>query len=86
MQPGAEFVLLIACEDRRGIVAAVANSIASQNCNIVESSQYGDANTGRFFMARRYFLSAGNDVGKFFVCFHASGHCLSTGLANQRSS
>jgi len=50
MQTGADFVLLIACEDRKGIVAAVANSIASQNCNIVESSQYGDASTGRFFM------------------------------------
>lgn len=50
MQMGADFVLLITCEDRKGIVAAVANSIASQNCNIVESSQYGDQNTGRFFM------------------------------------
>lgn len=50
MQMGADFVLLIACEDRKGIVAAVANSIASQNCNIVESSQYGDETTGRFFM------------------------------------
>ena len=50
MQIGADFVLLIACEDRKGIVAAVANSIASQDCNIVESSQYGDGNTGRFFM------------------------------------
>jgi formyltetrahydrofolate deformylase len=50
MHIGAHFVLVIACEDRKGIVAAVANSIASQDCNIVESSQYGDENTGRFFM------------------------------------
>lgn len=60
MQPCAEFVLLIACEDRRGIVAAVANSIASQNCNIVESSQYGDANTGRFLM--RVAISGPHDM------------------------
>ncbi len=46
----ADCVLLIVCEDRKGIVAAVANSIASQDCNIVESSQYGDEATGRFFM------------------------------------
>jgi formyltetrahydrofolate deformylase len=45
-----DFVLLISCEDRKGIVAAVANSIASQDCNIVENAQYGDGNTGRFFM------------------------------------
>ena len=50
MKTGADFVLLIMCEDRKGIVAAVANSIASQNCNIVERSQYSDENTGRFFM------------------------------------
>ena len=50
MQKGADFVLLIATEDRKGIVAAVANSIASQDCNIVESSQYGDPSNGRFFM------------------------------------
>jgi formyltetrahydrofolate deformylase len=50
MQIGADFVLLIACEDRKGIVAAVANSITSQDCNIVENAQYGDGNSGRFFM------------------------------------
>jgi formyltetrahydrofolate deformylase len=46
----ARFVLTLSCGDRRGIVAAVANSIASQDCNIVESAQYGDAETERFFM------------------------------------
>lgn len=50
MHSRADFVLVISCQDRKGIVAAVANSIASQDCNIVESSQYGDENTGRFFM------------------------------------
>ena len=46
----ARYVLTLSCGDRRGIVAAVANSIASQDCNIVESAQYGDAETERFFM------------------------------------
>lgn len=50
MHSRADFVLVIACQDRRGIVAAVANSIATQDCNIIESSQYGDESTGRFFM------------------------------------
>ena len=50
MQKAADFVLLIATEDRKGIVAAVANSIASQDCNIIENSQFGDLYTGRFFM------------------------------------
>jgi formyltetrahydrofolate deformylase len=46
----ARFVLTLSCGDRRGIVAAVANCIASQGCNIVESAQYGDPETERFFM------------------------------------
>ena len=46
----ARFVLTLSCGDRRGIVAAVANCITSQDCNIVESAQYGDAETERFFM------------------------------------
>jgi len=48
------YVLLFACEDRKGIVAAVANSLAAQDCNIVENAQYGDAETGRFFMRIRF--------------------------------
>ncbi|MCJ2188544.1 formyltetrahydrofolate deformylase [Novosphingobium beihaiensis] len=45
-----DFILLLSCVDRKGLVAAIANSIASQNCNIVQNSQYGDSTTGRFFM------------------------------------
>lgn len=60
MESRADFVLLIASEDRKGIVAAVANSIVSQDCNIVESSQYGDEQTGRFFM--RIAISCAKDV------------------------
>jgi formyltetrahydrofolate deformylase len=46
----ARFVLTLSCVDRPGIVAAVANSIAAQDCNIVESAQFGDSETSRFFM------------------------------------
>ncbi len=46
----ARFVLTLSCGDRRGIVAAVANCVTSQDCNIVESAQYGDPETMRFFM------------------------------------
>ena len=46
----SRFVLTLSCGDRPGIVAAVATSIASQDCNIVESAQYGDPESERFFM------------------------------------
>ncbi|WP_028879710.1 formyltetrahydrofolate deformylase [Terasakiella pusilla] len=44
------FVLNISCIDRKGIVAAVANNITAQDCNILESGQHFDAETGMFFM------------------------------------
>jgi formyltetrahydrofolate deformylase len=50
MSIGTEFVLLVASVDRKGIVAAVSNSILSQDCNIVESAQFNERSTGRFFM------------------------------------
>ncbi len=61
----ARFVLTLACNDRRGIVAAVANSIASQDCNIVESAQYGDAETERFFMRVSFSAPAAVSVESF---------------------
>ena len=69
MKSGAEFVLLIASEDRKGIVAAVANSIVSQDCNIVESAQYGDPVTGRFFMRVAVSGPADMTVDKFSEAF-----------------
>lgn len=50
MMETANFVLLIRCLDRKGIVAAVAGAIVAQDANIVESAQYSDPLSGRFFM------------------------------------
>jgi formyltetrahydrofolate deformylase len=46
----ARFILRLSCADRPGIVGAVGTFLAEQGCNIDESSQYGDVDTGRFFM------------------------------------
>ncbi len=72
----ARFVLTLSCGDRRGIVAAVANSIASQHCNIVESAQYGDPVTERFFM--RVAFSAPDQVTA--DSFRAGFHPVATGF------
>lgn len=69
MNPCADHVLLISSEDRKGIVAAVANSIVSQDCNIVESAQYGDPATGRFFMRVAVSSPADMTVDKFSEAF-----------------
>lgn len=44
------FVFNLSCEDRPRIVASVATELAQLGANIVESSQYGDPATRRFFM------------------------------------
>ena len=65
----AQFILLISCEDRKGIVAAVANSIVSQDCNIIENAQYGDGMTGRFFMRVALAAPEGMTVERFTEAF-----------------
>jgi len=57
--PG-QFVLTLSCPDRAGIVAAVSNHLAAQGGNIIEAQQFGDAETGRFFM-RLVFEDAERD-------------------------
>ncbi|MBI4724804.1 MAG: formyltetrahydrofolate deformylase [Rhodomicrobium sp.] len=44
------FVLTLSCADRLGIVAAIASRLAENGCNIVDSAQFGDVKSGRFFM------------------------------------
>jgi formyltetrahydrofolate deformylase len=45
-----DLVLTLSCEDRLGIVQAVAEFLAERQLNILESQQFGDLSSGRFFM------------------------------------
>jgi formyltetrahydrofolate deformylase len=44
------FVLTVSCASTRGIVAALSGFLADMGCNIVDSSQFDDLETGNFFM------------------------------------
>lgn len=46
----SKFILNISCDDRPGIVAAVATELAAHAANIVESAQFLDEPTGSFFL------------------------------------
>jgi formyltetrahydrofolate deformylase len=48
--PAGDFVLTLSCPDRPGIVHAVAGFLVEHGGNILESQQYGDPLSGRFFM------------------------------------
>jgi hypothetical protein len=46
----ARTILTLSCTDRPGIVGSVGTFLADHGCNIVESAQFGDVDSGRFFM------------------------------------
>ncbi len=48
--PSGDFVLVLTCPDRPGVVHAVSGFLVRHGGNIVESQQFGDRLTGRFFM------------------------------------
>jgi formyltetrahydrofolate deformylase len=54
----SSFVLTLACEDTLGIVHAVSGYLVEHGCTILDSAQYGDPDTKRFFM-RVAFAPAG---------------------------
>ena len=49
-------ILVFSCADRPGIVAHVANHIFAAGGNVLESSQFNDADAGRFFMRVAFAL------------------------------
>jgi formyltetrahydrofolate deformylase len=46
----ARYILTLSCTDRPGIVGAVGTFLADHGCNILESAQFGDVDSGRFMM------------------------------------
>ncbi len=55
------YTLTLSCPDTVGIVAAVSGFLAEHGCNIVDSAQFGDQYSGRFFM--RVSFHAGDEPG-----------------------
>ncbi|HYD29504.1 MAG TPA: formyltetrahydrofolate deformylase [Azospirillaceae bacterium] len=44
------YILTLSCPDAVGIVYAVSGFLAERNCNILDSAQFGDHDSGLFFM------------------------------------
>jgi formyltetrahydrofolate deformylase len=60
---GARYILTLSCRDVAGIVAAVSGFIARQEGFILESTQFGDASTGRFFIRMDFRGGPGTPPG-----------------------
>ncbi len=60
--PPVHRVLTLSCPDRPGIVRAVAGLLADHGGNITESQQFGDADSGLFFMRVQFEAVAPDEV------------------------
>jgi formyltetrahydrofolate deformylase len=45
-----EYILTLSCPDQRGIVHRVSGFLVEHGCNIIDSAQFGDAQSQLFFM------------------------------------
>lgn len=64
------FALNVSCRSKRGIVAAISTFLADQGCNITDSAQFDDVETGQFFMRISFRSETGtalDDLSKSFV-------------------
>jgi formyltetrahydrofolate deformylase len=57
-----EYILTLSCPDQRGIVHRVSGFLAEHGCNILDSAQFGDQETERFFM-RVHFAAEDAAIG-----------------------
>src|SRR3954453_19957010 len=48
--PADQYVLTLSCPDKRGIMHAVSSYLFMTGCNIEDSQQFKDGDTGLFFM------------------------------------
>ena len=53
------FVLTLSCPDQPGIVAAISACLGGQDCNITDSAQFADPDSGRYFMRVSFSTPAG---------------------------
>ena len=59
--PSPQFILTLSCLDQRGIVQKVSGFLAEHGCNIIDSAQFGDAQSKLFFM-RVHFVMEELDI------------------------
>ncbi len=71
--PADQYVLTLSCPDKQGIVHAVSSYLFMTGCNIEDSQQFGDHDTGLFFMRVHFSAEAPVTVEKLRASFAAIG-------------
>lgn len=67
------YILTLSCPDRPGIVHAVSGQLFEQRCNILDSAQYGDAFSNRFFMRVHFAAAQGASLEALQAAFAPVG-------------
>lgn len=68
-----QYVLTLSCPDKQGIVHAVSSYLFITGCNIEDSQQFGDRDTGLFFMRVHFSAETPVTVDKLRASFAAVG-------------
>ncbi|MFB6808587.1 MULTISPECIES: formyltetrahydrofolate deformylase [unclassified Streptomyces] len=72
-QAPQQYVLTLSCPDKQGIVHAVSSYLFMTGCNIEDSRQFGDHDTGLFFMRVHFSADAPVTLDKLRASFAAIG-------------
>ncbi len=72
-QAPEQYVLTLSCPDKRGIVHAVSSYLFMTGCNIEDSHQFGDRDTGLFFMRVHFEAEVPVTLEKLRASFAAVG-------------
>ncbi|MDQ1920973.1 formyltetrahydrofolate deformylase [Massilia pseudoviolaceinigra] len=77
-----EYILTLSCLDQRGIVHRVSGFLAEHGCNIIDSAQFGDAESKLFFMRVHFALEEGA-VGDAVLRADFAALCTQMGMNGQ---
>ncbi|UOD28168.1 formyltetrahydrofolate deformylase [Massilia violaceinigra] len=77
-----EYILTLSCLDQRGIVHRVSGFLAEHGCNIIDSAQFGDAESKLFFMRVHFALEEGA-VGDAVLRANFEALCTQMGMNGQ---
>lgn len=81
-----QYVLTLSCPDKQGIVHAVSSYLFMTGCNIEDSQQFGDHDTGLFFMRVHFSADVTVNVDKLRASFAAIGDSFRMDWQIHRSS
>ena len=65
-----DFILTLSCPDRIGIVYNVSGLLLEHQGNIIDAQQFGDEETGRFFLRVHFALPEGKAITQVEVDFN----------------